>query len=74
MDEEYDCIILGTGLTECVISGINNITYIWPVLRIHEILLLIRIRGSILRLVDPDPDSDPAIFVSDLQDVNKNKK
>ena len=21
MDEEYDCIILGTGLSECVISG-----------------------------------------------------
>jgi hypothetical protein len=32
----------------------------------------IRIRGSISRLMDPDsdPDADPAIFVSDLQDVN----
>jgi hypothetical protein len=24
-----------------------------------------------LRLMDPDPDSDPAIFVIDLQDANK---
>ena len=22
MDETYDCIILGTGLTECILSGI----------------------------------------------------
>ena len=21
MDEEYDCIVLGTGLTECILSG-----------------------------------------------------
>ena len=37
-------------------------------LRIHEILVRIWIRGSIsLSRLDPDP----AIFVSDLQDVNK---
>jgi hypothetical protein len=41
---------------------------------IHEIFVWIRIRGSIPH-PDPisyaDPDADPAIFVSDLQDVNK---
>jgi hypothetical protein len=37
------------------------------VLRIHEIL--IRICGSMPLTMDPDPD--PAIFISDLQDVNK---
>ncbi len=42
-------------------------TYI-AVLRIHEILVRIRIRGSI-PLMDLDPD--PTIFVSDLQDVKK---
>lgn len=26
MDEEYDCIILGTGLTECVISGMLSVS------------------------------------------------
>ncbi len=36
-------------------------------LRIHEILVRIQIRGSISLIADPDP----AIFVSDLQDVNK---
>jgi hypothetical protein len=34
----------------------------FAVFRIHDILVWIRIRG---------PDSDPAIFVIDLQDVNK---
>jgi hypothetical protein len=43
------------------------------VLRIHDILVWIRIRGS----ADPcvwlvDPDLDPAIFVINLQDANKN--
>ena len=23
MDEEYDCIVLGTGLTECILSGVT---------------------------------------------------
>ena len=23
MDAEYDCIVLGTGLTECILSGRN---------------------------------------------------
>jgi hypothetical protein len=48
-----------------------------PVLRIHEILVRIRIRGP-KHLIngpgpdpDPDADPDPAIFVSDLQDINK---
>jgi hypothetical protein len=35
-------------------------------MRIHEILVRIRIHGSIM-----DPDADPAILVSDLQDANK---
>ena len=26
MDEEYDCIILGTGLTECIISGMLSVS------------------------------------------------
>lgn len=25
MEEEYDCIVLGTGLTECVISGMLSV-------------------------------------------------
>ncbi len=43
------------------------------VLRIHDILVWIRFRNRILWLMDPDPDSDPAIFVIDLQEVNKKK-
>jgi hypothetical protein len=45
-------------------------TIFLAVLRIHDILVWIRIRGSAdpcLRLMDPDP----AIFVIDLQDANK---
>jgi hypothetical protein len=45
------------------------------VLRIQEIFvwIRIRIRGSIplTKEADSDPDADPAIFVSDLQDINK---
>jgi hypothetical protein len=38
-------------------------------LRVLEILVRIPIRGSILRLMDPDPDADPdpAFFVSEQQ-------
>ena len=25
MDEEYDCIILGTGLKECILSGVLSV-------------------------------------------------
>jgi hypothetical protein len=42
-----------------------------PVLRIRDILVWFRIRGSMPRLMDPDADLDPAIFVIDLQDANK---
>ncbi len=50
-----------------------------PVLRIHDILVWIRIRmrsaDPCLWLMDPDPDSDPdpdpSIFIIDLQDANK---
>ncbi len=47
-----------------------------PVLRVHDILVWIRIRGSMpltngsgswIRILDPDP----AIFVIDRQDANK---
>jgi hypothetical protein len=59
-----------------------GVKYFKAGLRIHEILIgiheiLIRIRMQIrihrplLRLMDPDADPDPAIFVSDLQDVKK---
>ncbi len=52
-------------------EAINQVRYSTcpAVLRIHEILVRTRIRGLVLWLMDPDPD--PAIFVSDLQDVNK---
>ncbi len=44
----------------------------WLLFRIHEILAWIRIRGSMsLTILDPHSDSDPAIFVIDLQDANK---
>ena len=26
MDQEYDCIVLGTGLTECVLSGMLSVS------------------------------------------------
>jgi hypothetical protein len=42
------------------------------VLRIHEILVRIQIRGSIPLINDPDPD--PVFFVSDLQDFKKNNE
>ncbi len=38
-------------------------------LRIHDILARIRIRGSMPLTKDPDPDPD--VFAIDLQDVNK---
>ncbi len=41
--------------------------------RIHDILVWIRIRGSMTLLMDPDADADPdpSIFITDLQDANK---
>jgi hypothetical protein len=48
-----------------------------PVLRIHDILvwIRIRIRGSMPLLMDPDSDADldPSIFIIVLQDAKKNK-
>jgi hypothetical protein len=41
----------------------------FPVLRIHDILVLIRIRY--LRIHASDSDPDPVFFVIDLQDANK---
>ncbi len=43
------------------------------VFRIQDILVWIRIHGSITWLMDQDPDSDPdtTIFIIDLQDANK---
>jgi hypothetical protein len=46
-------------------------TLLTTVLRIHDILVLIRIRGS-MALTNPDSDPEPAIFIIDLQDANKN--
>jgi hypothetical protein len=47
----------------------------WAVLGIHDILGLIRIRDPCFKLMDLDPDSDldtdPAIFIIDLQDASK---
>ncbi len=37
------------------------------VFRIHDILVWIRIRGS----MPPDADPDPSIFIIDLQDASK---
>jgi hypothetical protein len=42
----------------------------WAVFQIRDILVQIRIPRSYHRLTDPD--SDPALFISDLQDANKN--
>jgi hypothetical protein len=43
------------------------------VLRIHDILvwIRIRIRGSMPLINDPDADPDPSLFITDLQDANK---
>jgi hypothetical protein len=45
------------------------------VFRIHDILVWIRIRGSmpLTNRSDPDADADPdpSIFITDLQDANK---
>jgi hypothetical protein len=40
-------------------------------IRIRDILVRIRIRGSVPLTQDPDPTQDPALFVSELQDANK---
>jgi hypothetical protein len=42
-----------------------------PVFRIYDILVCIRIRGSMPLINGSGFGSDPAIFVIDLQDVNK---
>ena len=38
MDEEYDCIVLGTGLTECILSGylLELETKVHPKVRKHR--------------------------------------
>jgi hypothetical protein len=41
------------------------------VLRIHDILVRIRIHGSMPLFMNSDLDPDPAIFVIDLQDGKK---
>ncbi len=43
------------------------------VFRNHELLVRIRIPGSIRYLCPMDPDADPAIFISDLEDIKKKK-
>ncbi len=61
----YCCVLFAWSL--------QAIVYFFPVLRIHEILVRIRIRGSIplIKGSGSESDPDPAIFVSDLQDVEK---
>jgi hypothetical protein len=44
------------------------------VVRIRDILIRIRIVGSVHWITDPDPAPDPALFVNDFQDANKTKK
>ncbi len=41
------------------------------VLRIHDIMVWIRLADPCLWLMGPDVDPDPAIFVIDLQETNK---
>jgi hypothetical protein len=54
----------------------SNRVPVHSLLRIHEILVWIRIRGSMPLLMDPDPDShpDPAIFVVTFKANKKNVK
>ncbi len=49
------------------------IYYLFAVFRIHDIFVWIRIPNPCLCLMDQDSDPDPAIFVIDLQDVNKKR-
>ncbi len=51
-------------------ESVDKFSLLLAVLRIHEIWVRIRIRESIRYLwrMDPVPDQDPAVFVSDLQD------
>ncbi len=52
---------------------VQRLAILEAVLRIHEILLRIRIRGSKILTNGSGLDTDPAIFVSDLQDINNKK-
>jgi hypothetical protein len=45
--------------------------FLEAVLRIRDILVRIRTRGSVPLTNGPDPTPDPAIFVIDLQDAHK---
>jgi hypothetical protein len=51
------------GLPKCIIFLYGGVG---PLLRIHEILVRIQIRGSIPLSNIPYLDADPAIFVRDL--------
>ncbi len=55
---------------QLVIQQVNRPTYC-SVLRIHDILVWIRIRGS-LPLTNGSTDPDPAIVVIDLKRPTKN--
>ena len=46
-------------------------TVFLTVLRIHVILVWIRIWIQIRGSMDPDPDADTSIFIIDPQDANK---
>ncbi len=45
--------------------------YATSMLRIHDILVWIRIRGSKSLTNDPDSDLDPAVLVIDILDASK---
>jgi hypothetical protein len=56
-------------LDERIMQFLGMSSMYYSVLRIHVILLRIRIRGSMPP--GPDLDLDPRIFVIDLQDAKK---
>jgi hypothetical protein len=49
----------------------SHVLKFFAVFRIHDILVWIRIRGTMPLTNGSDADKDPAVFVIDLQDANK---
>ncbi len=60
---------------QCPVKGMYTFTTCKtqpaPVFRIHDIWCGSGSADPCLRLMDPDSDPDPAIFITDLQDVKK---
>ncbi len=63
----------GSGSQLALSDSSGSKTLYFPVLRIHDILVLIRIWIPGPIPMDSDADPDPAIFVIDLHDLNKQK-